>query len=327
MQFEVWAKGLATLNVDCVVLGVFENGELGEEAHAIDSEAGGRLKKLLGRGDFSGRAGETLLLTELPGITASRALLTGLGSKKSFGRRSWRRALGSAITAISKTRIASIALALDRPPAKELDDYYFGRAIAEIVGSTLYRVNDLKTNKKPKPHALQKVLAGPLIGRQRELDLIADTLLAACHTPRLLLLAAEAGTGKTRILAEAAVRARQDGVLTLAGGSYEQEGHLPYGPIHDALLDYVLTQSEDLLHSQLEGTFSELARVVPELRLRVGSLQREWAGDADNLRLRLFSAVAQALGRIAYVGHQEVLIAIARRRCRHEAAAFESLAH
>ncbi len=162
MQFEVWAKGLATLNVDCVVLGVFENGELGEEAHGVDSESDGYLKKLLARGDFSGRAGETLLLTEIPGITASRALLTGLGAKKSFGRKSWRRSLGSAITAISKTRIASIALALDRPPAKELDDYYFGRAIAEIVGSTLYRVNDLKTNKKPKPPALQKVLAGPV---------------------------------------------------------------------------------------------------------------------------------------------------------------------
>jgi leucyl aminopeptidase len=162
MQFEVWAKGLATLSVDCIVLGVFEEGELPEEAHSIDSASNGYLKKLLARGDFSGRMGETLLLTELPGIQASRALLTGLGAKKSFGRKSWRRSLGAAITAISKTRIGSIALGVDRPPVKELDDYYFGRAIAEIVGSTLYRVNDLKTTKKPKAAPLQKVLAGPV---------------------------------------------------------------------------------------------------------------------------------------------------------------------
>jgi leucyl aminopeptidase len=162
MQFEVWAKGLATLSVDCIVLGVFEEGELPEEASDIDSASAGFLKKLLARGDFSGRAGETLLLTELPGIEASRALLTGLGPKKGFGRKSWRRSLGAAITAVSRTRIASIAVAIDRPPAKELDDYYFGRAIAEIVGSTLYRVNDLKTAKKPKAPALQKVLAGPV---------------------------------------------------------------------------------------------------------------------------------------------------------------------
>src|SRR3984893_2134373 len=162
MQFEVWAKGLATLSVDCIVLGVFEEGELPEEAHSLDSASNGYLKKLLARGDFSGRTGETLLLTELPGIEATRVLLTGLGARKSFGRKSWRRSLGAAITAISKTRIASIAVGVERPPVKELDDYYFGRAIAEIVGTTLYRDNDLKTAKKPKPAPLQKVLAGPV---------------------------------------------------------------------------------------------------------------------------------------------------------------------
>jgi leucyl aminopeptidase len=162
MHFEVWAKGLVTLSVDCIVIGVFEDGELLEEAQNIDSASNGYLRKVLTRGDFSGRTGETLLLTELPGVEASRALLTGLGARKSFGRKSWRRSLGAAITAITKTRIASIAMAVDRPPAKELDDYYFGRAVAEIVGSTLYRVNDLKTTKKPKAAALQKVLAGPV---------------------------------------------------------------------------------------------------------------------------------------------------------------------
>src|SRR6201994_414920 len=162
MQFEVYAKGLATLSVDCIVLGVFEDGEMSEEAGTIDSAANGLLKKLLGRGDFSGRSGETLLLTDVPGIAASRALLTGLGARKSFGRRVWRRAVTAAITAVLRTRIASIAVAIERPPGKGLDDYYFGRAIAEIVGNGLYRVNDLKTAKKPKAPALQKVLAGPV---------------------------------------------------------------------------------------------------------------------------------------------------------------------
>jgi leucyl aminopeptidase len=163
MQFEVYAKGLAALSVDCIVVGVFEDaGEMPEEASAIDSASGGLLKKLLLRGDFSGRSGETLLLTEVPGITASRALLTGLGARKSFSRKGWRRALSVALTAVLRTRITSIAVAIERPPVKELDDYYFGRAIAESVGAALYRVNDLKTGKKPKTPALQKVIAGPV---------------------------------------------------------------------------------------------------------------------------------------------------------------------
>jgi hypothetical protein len=44
--------------------------------------------------------------------------------------------------------VRSVALALTRPAARELDDYHFGRAAAEIVGAALYRVNDLKTGKK-----------------------------------------------------------------------------------------------------------------------------------------------------------------------------------
>jgi leucyl aminopeptidase len=162
MEFAVWTKGLAALAVDCLVVGVFEEGELGVEARAVDAACGGRLERLLTRGDFAGRAGDTLLITEVTELPARRVLLVGLGTRAQLARRSWRRALGSAVAALSRTRIASVALALERPPARELDDYYFGRAVAEIAGATLYRINDLKTGKKPPAPALKKVLAGPV---------------------------------------------------------------------------------------------------------------------------------------------------------------------
>src|SRR6266480_4085935 len=162
MEFGVWTKGLATLAVDCLVLGVFEEGELSGEARSVDAACAGRLKALLDRGDFAGRGGETLLIADLPGIKASRVLLTGLGGKKSFHRRSWRKAWAAAAAALARTRIASCAVAIDRPEAKQLDDYYFGRAVAELTGAALYRVNDLKTGKKAPAPALARVLAGPV---------------------------------------------------------------------------------------------------------------------------------------------------------------------
>ena len=116
MQFEVWTKGLATLAVDCIVLGIFEEGELSGEAQSVDSASSGKLKKLLARGDFPGRPGETLLLTDLPGIQATRVLLTGLGAKKNFARKSWRKAWSAAVAAIARTRIASAAVAIDPLP-------------------------------------------------------------------------------------------------------------------------------------------------------------------------------------------------------------------
>ena len=162
MEFGVWTKGLATLAVDCLVLGVFEEGELSGEARIVDGACGGRLKKLLARGDFAGRAGDTLLVGDLPGIAASRVLLTGLGTKKLFQRKAWRRACQNALAVIARTRIGSCAVALDRPESKQLDDYYFGRQVAELTGAALYRINDLKTAKKPAAAALKKVLAGPV---------------------------------------------------------------------------------------------------------------------------------------------------------------------
>jgi len=162
MRFETWSKGIATLDVDCLVVGVFEEAELSEEAAAVDSACGGRLKTLLDRGDFTGKPAETLLLTDLPGIAATRVLLTGLGAKKTFSRKAWRKAWAAAAAALSKTGIASVAVALERPETKELDDYYFGRAVAEIAAGSLYRINDLKTGKKPKAAPLERVLAGPV---------------------------------------------------------------------------------------------------------------------------------------------------------------------
>ena len=162
MDFGVWSKGLTALTVECLIVGVFEEAELSAEAASVDAACGGRLKKLLERGDFPGRAGETLLLADLPGLSASRVLLTGLGVKKQFNRKAWRKAWATAAAALLRTRIASCAVAIARPVARELDDYHLGRAVAEIAGAALYRVNDLKTGKKPAPAALRKVLAGPV---------------------------------------------------------------------------------------------------------------------------------------------------------------------
>ncbi len=67
MQFDVWSKGLATLEADCLVIGVFEDGELAEEAKTLDTAAGGRLDKIVARGDFPGKTGETLLIGDLEG--------------------------------------------------------------------------------------------------------------------------------------------------------------------------------------------------------------------------------------------------------------------
>jgi len=159
MQFETWTKALAELPIDCVAVGVHDDGELTPEARALDLRCREKLSRLVKRGDFTGKLAETWLVADLEGLRAERVLLVGLGAKGDVTRKAWRRALIAAIGAASRTRITALGLALPRPAAKILSDERFGRAVAELTAHTLYRVNDLKSGKKPRPHALARVVA------------------------------------------------------------------------------------------------------------------------------------------------------------------------
>ncbi|MGI8826608.1 MAG: ATP-binding protein [Chloroflexota bacterium] len=143
---------------------------------------------------------------------------------------------------------------------------------------------------------------GSLVGRQRELGLILAALPDELSQPvksRLVLLAAEAGMGKTRLLAEVARHAVEHETLVLAGGCYEEEGRLSWGPIHDALLDYVRAQPDDMLYAQLGDLLPQLVQIVPELQPRLPHVPELPSTDAETQRLRLFSTVAQILERIS----------------------------
>jgi len=162
MRFQIFSGRSVDQRSDCLVIGVFERGELGDEARAVNRALRGRLQGLLARGDFSGRAGESLLLPEVVGLKSTRLLLVGLGAAKQYNRRGWRRACANALGALARTRIAAAAIAIERPAAAQLDDRYFGRALAEIAGSALYRINDLKSARRPRPPALARLLLGPV---------------------------------------------------------------------------------------------------------------------------------------------------------------------
>jgi leucyl aminopeptidase len=242
MQFDLWSKGLAELRADCLVVGVFDESELTAEARALDAASGGKLAAIVARGDFPGRSAETLLLTELPGLASARVLLVGLGSAKSFGRKAWRRAVTAAIQALARTRVRAAVLAVTRPPARDLDDYTFARSVAEITAAVLYRVNDLKTGKRPAAPVLERVIAGPVrtagsqaaqrgfahgralgiaMGLQRDLaNLPANVCTPTYLGERAHAMAKQYRTLRVQVLDQAAIRREKMGcLLAVAQGS------------------------------------------------------------------------------------------------------------
>src|SRR5690606_33658450 len=157
VQFDTSDQRLAALVTDCLAVGLFEDDGLTDAAQTIDAAAGGLLRKLKGAGDLPARAGETQMLLAPAGIKARRLLVVGLGKRADFRERGWRRAVSAALGACLKTRSARLALAIDPPQTDPVDAYYRGRAIADLTGAALYRVNDFKTARKPPRPALQRV--------------------------------------------------------------------------------------------------------------------------------------------------------------------------
>jgi len=103
------------------------------------------------------------------------------------------------------------------------------------------------------------------IGRADELHRLATTLERAEEgRPRLVLLAGEAGVGKTRLLLEFADRARRRGVRVLAGGCVELgDIGLAYLPVVDALRGLADDPAEADLLAQVAMTAPGLGRLLP----------------------------------------------------------------
>ena len=157
MQFERELKAAARGRTDCAVVGVYEGAELDASGAALDRRLGGRLGRVLRQGDFAGKIGETLLLPDLGGGPAARALLVGLGRRKDWGQRNYRRALLAGAQALVKcgARTARVLLAAQTVPG--VNAYYRARFVVEAVGLARYRIPDLKSGRKPRAPRLERV--------------------------------------------------------------------------------------------------------------------------------------------------------------------------
>ncbi|MGK2852081.1 MAG: ATP-binding protein, partial [Candidatus Limnocylindrales bacterium] len=80
-----------------------------------------------------------------------------------------------------------------------------------------------------------RLVSPTVIGRDRELAAVDAALSeAAVGRPTHLLIAGEAGVGKSRLVAEIAARATAHEMRFLVGGCANVgDGGLPYGPILD----------------------------------------------------------------------------------------------
>jgi DNA-binding CsgD family transcriptional regulator len=147
------------------------------------------------------------------------------------------------------------------------------------------------------------------VGREFELGVLHGRLeRALAGAGSLVMVAGEAGIGKTRTLGEFAAAARARGALTLWGSSFEGDWHPPYGPWVEALGDAVRSVDPARLRQALGRGAPVLARLLPALDDTLGEAAAVASLSPDEERFRLFDAVAQFLVDVA--GWQPVALVL-----------------
>lgn len=158
------------------------------------------------------------------------------------------------------------------------------------------------------PASLRLKSAFPFVGRSAELERL-HTLVpwAAGEGRRVVLLGGEPGSGKSRLVRKFAGEVARQDVLVLYGACDAVVGR-PYGPFVDALDHLVRTAEPGELRRAVGVSGGELARLFPDLAVRIGDLPSPVEADPDTERHRLHTAVSDLL--IGVTRHRPALLVL-----------------
>src|SRR5258705_1804911 len=144
-----------------------------------------------------------------------------------------------------------------------------------------------------------RMTSSRMIGRTAELAELEPALTdAAAGRRSLVFVAGESGVGKTRILDEAARRAKSAGGRLLSGDCVELgEGELPYAPIVAALRP-LARDGDPALDALPDSARVELTRLLPGLGLpSAPPVETEDVGAAQSRLFEVLLSLLEQLGK------------------------------
>lgn len=148
---------------------------------------------------------------------------------------------------------------------------------------------------------LDALSRGRLVGRRTELAEARELWRHAREGHgHAILFSGEPGAGKTRLARELTIQAALDGAVVMRGGCYEYEATTPYLPFVEAFRDWVREQKDDAaLRSALGDSAPQIAKLAPELEVRLGPFAARPELEPHEERLLFFDAVAQVFSKLA----------------------------
>jgi leucyl aminopeptidase len=139
---------IETYEADAIIVNLFEGEEPGGVTDAVDQVLYGAIRELIENGDFTGKAGQVVVLYSHGMIPAKRVILTGLGKPDAFNVDGARRAAASAILKARELKVGNAASVLHGAGAGHLPIEVAAQAVTEGSLMALYDYQGQKTAER-----------------------------------------------------------------------------------------------------------------------------------------------------------------------------------
>ena len=179
MEFSIKQSSPDKQRSDCVVMGVFEGGKLSPSAKLLDKAAKHAISDLIARGDMSGKSATTLLLHKLPGVTAERVMLAGLGKASELNNKATVAILGAVFKSLNGTPTRDATLYFIDEDIWKDAAWIIRQAVFASSGS-VYRSDSLKS-KPAKAATLKNITFATLDKPSAALKHTLDQAAAIAH--------------------------------------------------------------------------------------------------------------------------------------------------
>lgn len=157
MDFIAKSSAVATLKTDCLILPIFQDGQLSPSAKAVDSSCKGAIKQVLKLGDFKGKAEQTLPLN-LNDVAAKRVILLGCGDPEKLNENAYKKILTSMFKSVKGTASKDAALYLGDIQVGEREAEWHHAYATETIEWLSYKFDEYKSKKKEaKDNPLKKI--------------------------------------------------------------------------------------------------------------------------------------------------------------------------
>lgn len=148
MQCNIKHTQITKQKSDCLIIGIFSDGQLTDAAQEVDVLTKGMISQLLQTHDLTGELAETLLLYDVAHLPSKRLLIIGCGKSTEFNESAFNKIIVKAITILKTTGAQEACCYLTDIKVKDRTIAWNIRQAVKLSFSAIYEFTQFKSKTR-----------------------------------------------------------------------------------------------------------------------------------------------------------------------------------